>query len=160
MKKPRNRRAKQPAPVAFDPGFLLALLYDDLVEVEALAVTADEAVTNLPPKPRGKYGLTMAREHSQALASAPSTLTDRSQSVNASMGMSMLRDSPKMYFQLISVFRPLCAGTVYGRFPGFVNRQLCFPPPCSRTQPLRVATLATSLKRRGPLPPKDVYAAA
>jgi hypothetical protein len=61
MKKPRNRRAKQPAPGAFNPGVLLALLYDDLAEVEALAVTADEAVTNLPPKPRGKYGRTMAR---------------------------------------------------------------------------------------------------
>jgi hypothetical protein len=32
-----------------------------LVEVEALAVTADEAVTNLPPKPRGRYGRTLAR---------------------------------------------------------------------------------------------------
>lgn len=29
--------------------------------MEALAVTADEAVTNLPPRPRGKYGRTLAR---------------------------------------------------------------------------------------------------
>ena len=32
-----------------------------MVEVEALAITADEAVTQLPPKPSGKYGRTMAR---------------------------------------------------------------------------------------------------
>ncbi|HEX8115040.1 MAG TPA: hypothetical protein VF516_45240 [Kofleriaceae bacterium] len=38
-----------------------ARVYEDLVEVEALAVTADEAVTNLPPKPLGKYSRTMAR---------------------------------------------------------------------------------------------------
>jgi hypothetical protein len=31
------------------------------VEVEARAVTADEAVTNLPPRPRGRYGWTLAR---------------------------------------------------------------------------------------------------
>ena len=43
--------------------------YENLVEVEALAVTADEAVTvtadeavtNLPPRPRGRYGRTLAR---------------------------------------------------------------------------------------------------
>jgi len=46
-----------------DPAILttISLVYEDLVEVEALAVTADEAVTNLPPKPRGKYGRTLAR---------------------------------------------------------------------------------------------------
>jgi hypothetical protein len=44
-----------------ETGVLIRLLYEDLVEVEALAVTADEAVTNLPPRPRGKYGKTLAR---------------------------------------------------------------------------------------------------
>ena len=58
---PRPRLPKRPSPDNFDPGVLIALLYDDLVEVEALAVTADEAVTNLPPSPRGKYGRTLAR---------------------------------------------------------------------------------------------------
>ena len=58
---PRARLPKRPSPDNFDPGVLIALLYDDLVEVEALAVTADEAVTNLPPRPRGKYGRTLAR---------------------------------------------------------------------------------------------------
>jgi hypothetical protein len=48
-------------PDNFDPGVLIALLYDDMVKVEALAVTADEAVTQLPPRPWGKYGRILAR---------------------------------------------------------------------------------------------------
>src|SRR4029077_6394094 len=51
---PRPRLPKRPSPDNFDPGVLIALLYDDLVEVEALAVTAEEAVTNRPPRPRGR----------------------------------------------------------------------------------------------------------
>ncbi len=58
---PRQRLSKRPSPDNFDPGILITQLYEDLVEVEALAVTADEAVTQLPPKPRGKYGRTLAR---------------------------------------------------------------------------------------------------
>ena len=58
---PRPRLSKQPSPDNFDPGILINQLYEDLVEVEALAVTADEAVTELPPRPRGKYGRTLAR---------------------------------------------------------------------------------------------------
>jgi hypothetical protein len=58
---PRARLPKRPSPDNFDPGVLIALLYDDLVEVEALAVTADEAVTNLPVRPRGRHGRTLAR---------------------------------------------------------------------------------------------------
>jgi hypothetical protein len=64
MKKHRNPRpkvSKQPSPDNFDTGILINQLYEDLVEVEALAVTADEAVTELPPRPRGKYGRTLAR---------------------------------------------------------------------------------------------------
>ena len=44
----------------FAPGVLIARLYEDLVEVEALAVGAAEAVTQLP-RPQGKYKRTMAR---------------------------------------------------------------------------------------------------
>lgn len=58
---PRARVSKRPTPDNFDTGLLINQLYEDLVEVEALAVTADEAVTQLPPKPRGKYGKTLAR---------------------------------------------------------------------------------------------------
>jgi hypothetical protein len=58
---PRARLPKRPTPDNFDPGVLINQLYEDLVEVEALAVTADEAVTQLPPRPRGKYGRTLAR---------------------------------------------------------------------------------------------------
>ena len=58
---PRKRLPKPPPVDNFDPGTTISLLYEDLVEVEALAVTADEAVMNLPPKPRGKYGRTLAR---------------------------------------------------------------------------------------------------
>jgi hypothetical protein len=62
-RKPRARLPKRPAPDNLDAetGVLIHLVYDDLVEVEALAVTADEAVTNLPARPRGKYGKTLAR---------------------------------------------------------------------------------------------------
>jgi len=58
---PRGRVPKQPSPDNFDPGFLIRYLYDDLVEVEALAITADEAVTQLPVRPRGRYGRVLAR---------------------------------------------------------------------------------------------------
>jgi hypothetical protein len=58
---PRQRLSKQPSPDNFDPGVLLSLLYEDLVEVEALAITADECVTSLPPAPSGKYKRTMVR---------------------------------------------------------------------------------------------------
>lgn len=57
----RKRIAKRPAAEGPDLGVLTALVYEDLVEVEALAVTADEAVTNLPSRPRGRYGRTLAR---------------------------------------------------------------------------------------------------
>ena len=58
---PRGRVPKRPSPDNFDPGFLIRYLYDDLVEVEALAITADEAVTQLPVRPRGKHKRTLAR---------------------------------------------------------------------------------------------------
>ena len=60
---PRPKVSKQPPAHNFDPEILttISLVYEGLVEVEALAVTADEAVTNLPPRPRGKYGRTLAR---------------------------------------------------------------------------------------------------
>jgi hypothetical protein len=59
----RNHRARPPKRPSdnFDPGILIQRLYDDLVEVEALAITADEAVTMLPPSPSGKYKRTLAR---------------------------------------------------------------------------------------------------
>jgi hypothetical protein len=62
-RRPRPKVSKQPPTHNLDPAILttISLVYEDLVEVEALAVTADEAVTNLPPKPRGKYGRTLAR---------------------------------------------------------------------------------------------------
>jgi len=62
-RKPRTRVSKPPSRDNLDAeaGVLIQLVYDDLVEVEALAVTADEAVTNLPARPRGRYGRTLAR---------------------------------------------------------------------------------------------------
>ena len=52
---PRPKVPKRPAPDNPDveAGILIRPLYEDLVEGEALAVTADEAVTSLPPCPRG-----------------------------------------------------------------------------------------------------------
>jgi hypothetical protein len=62
-RKPRPKISKRPTPDNLDveTGVLIQLVYDDLVEVEALAVTADEAVTNLPVRPRGRYARTLAR---------------------------------------------------------------------------------------------------
>jgi hypothetical protein len=58
---PQARLSKRPSPDNLDTRILINQLYDDLVEVEALAISADECVTNLPPEPRGKYGRTLAR---------------------------------------------------------------------------------------------------
>jgi hypothetical protein len=58
--KPKARPSARPAQ-DFDPGYLIQRLYDDLVEVEALAITADECVNSLPPFPSGKYKRTLAR---------------------------------------------------------------------------------------------------
>jgi hypothetical protein len=62
-RKPRPKVPKRPTPDNPDAeaGVLIQLVYDDLVEVEALAVTADEAVTSLPTRPRGRYGKTLTR---------------------------------------------------------------------------------------------------
>jgi hypothetical protein len=57
---PRPKVPKRPTPDNPQLGILIALLYEDLVEVEALAITADEAVTALP-SPSGKYRRTLAR---------------------------------------------------------------------------------------------------
>ena len=59
-RKPKARLSKRPTQ-DFDPGDLIDRLYDDLVEVEALAVIADECVNSLPSSPSGKYKRTMAR---------------------------------------------------------------------------------------------------
>jgi hypothetical protein len=58
---PRASVSKRPSPDNPAADLLIAQLYEDLVEVEALAVTADEAVTQLPSRPRGKYGRTLPR---------------------------------------------------------------------------------------------------
>jgi hypothetical protein len=58
---PRPKVSKQPSPDNVDTGLLINQLYEDLVEVEALAMSADEAVSELPPRPRGKYGRILAR---------------------------------------------------------------------------------------------------
>jgi hypothetical protein len=50
----RGRLPKRPTPDNSDPGPLIGRLYDALVEVEALAITADEAVTMVPPSPFGQ----------------------------------------------------------------------------------------------------------
>jgi hypothetical protein len=62
VSKHRRTKARPSKPTQdFDPGILISLLYDDLVEVEAIAVTADECVTSLPPSPTGKHRRTLAR---------------------------------------------------------------------------------------------------
>ena len=60
---PRPKVSKRPPTHNLDPEILttISLVYEGLVEVEALAVTADEAVTNLPPRPRGRHARTLAK---------------------------------------------------------------------------------------------------
>src|SRR5215468_8493439 len=61
----RHRRRPPPKvpPHNIAPEILttISLVFDGLVEVEALAITADEAVTNLPVIPTGKYKRTLKR---------------------------------------------------------------------------------------------------
>jgi hypothetical protein len=51
---PRPKVSKRPPPDNPDPGVLVERLYGDLVELEGIAVTADECVTLLPVFPTGK----------------------------------------------------------------------------------------------------------
>ena len=67
---PRPKVPKRPTPDNLDPGILTALLYDDLVEVEALATTADSMVSQLPPMPQGRYGRILARLYTLVGATA------------------------------------------------------------------------------------------
>lgn len=58
---PKARLLKQPPAHNPDPGALIERLYTDLVELEGIAITADECVTALPVFPSGKYKRTMRR---------------------------------------------------------------------------------------------------
>lgn len=61
---PRKRLPKRPAPDNFTLGLRIRRIYDALVELEALAITADEAVTQLPAGPTGRYKRTLTRLYS------------------------------------------------------------------------------------------------
>ena len=52
---PQARLSKPSLSSNFDPCFAVERLYRELVEVEALAIAADEAATMLPPKPSVKH---------------------------------------------------------------------------------------------------------
>jgi hypothetical protein len=58
---PRTRLPKRPTPDNPDPSLLIRRLYDALVELEALAITADEAVTMLPAGPTGRHKRILTR---------------------------------------------------------------------------------------------------
>jgi hypothetical protein len=58
---PQARLSKQAPADNFNPGLAIERLYRELVEVEALAIAADEAVTMLPPYPSGKHKRILAR---------------------------------------------------------------------------------------------------
>lgn len=61
---PRRKVPKRPAPDNFTLGLRIRRIYDALVELEALAITADEAVTSLPAGPTGRHKRTLARLYS------------------------------------------------------------------------------------------------
>jgi hypothetical protein len=58
---PPARLSKQALSDNFDPGLAIGRLYRELVEVEALAIAADEAATMLPPTPSTKHRRILAR---------------------------------------------------------------------------------------------------
>jgi hypothetical protein len=58
---PRRKVPKRPAPDNFALGLRIGRVYEALVELEALAITADEAVTSLPSTPTGRHRRTLAR---------------------------------------------------------------------------------------------------
>jgi hypothetical protein len=67
MSKHRNPRKKLPkrrAPDNFTLRLRIRRIYDALVELEAIAIGADEAVTNLPVTPTGRHKRTIARLYS------------------------------------------------------------------------------------------------
>ena len=58
---PQARLSKQAPSDNFDPGVAIERLFRELVEVEALAIAADEAATMLPPNPSAKHKRILAR---------------------------------------------------------------------------------------------------
>lgn len=92
MSKHRNPRAKvpkRPTPDNPDPGTLLERLYGDLVELEGIAVTADECVTSLPVLPTGKYKRTLRRLYVLvgATAGRASEVLERSEDMLAQLAV-------------------------------------------------------------------------
>jgi hypothetical protein len=82
MSKHRNPRAKvpkRPPPYNLATSILIRRLYDALVELEALAVTADEAVTMLPAgpwHPAGSSGRQIPGSRKRIAQTAPRALLD------------------------------------------------------------------------------------
>jgi hypothetical protein len=73
MRKHRNPRPKLPkrrAPDNFTLRLRIRRIYDALVELEALAIGADEAVTNLPVSTTGRHKRTIARLYSLVSSTA------------------------------------------------------------------------------------------
>jgi len=58
---PRRKVPKRPIPDNLAASLLIKRLYDALIELEALAITADEAVTMLPAGPTGRHKRTLTR---------------------------------------------------------------------------------------------------
>jgi hypothetical protein len=58
---PQARLSKQAFSDNFNVGVALERLYSELIEVEALAIAADEAATMLPPNPSAKHKRILAR---------------------------------------------------------------------------------------------------
>lgn len=86
---PRPKVPKQPPAHNPDPGILVERLYAELVELEGIAVTADEAVTMLPVIlfPKGKHKRTMKRLYTLvgATAGRASAVLERSEDTLAQL---------------------------------------------------------------------------
>ncbi len=92
---PRPKVHKRPTPDNPDPGIMMERLYGDLVELEGIAVTADECVTALPVFPTGKYRRTLRRLYVLvgATAGGASEVLERSEDMLAQLAAD--RDSKR-----------------------------------------------------------------
>jgi hypothetical protein len=100
MKKHRNPQKRLPkhAPADnFDPGAAIGRLYTELIEVEALAIAADEAATMLPPNPSAKHKQILARLYTLVAktASQASEALEKSEDMLAKLAAHMAARAAK-----------------------------------------------------------------
>lgn len=89
-KPPAAKVSKRPPTHNPDHSILVERLYADLVELEGIAITADECVTALPVIPSGKYKRTLKRLYTLVgkTAGRASEVLERSEDMLAQLAVS------------------------------------------------------------------------